>query len=695
VKCGDTRKMPPSSRGISAQNFLTSLMGPKSAASFRPKEKYLIFLVLATFCFVCFGAIFFLPTTDTKSGSDVPSKNMNRVYQVYKGLQDAGRDILLPAPPLDHHDSNSNVADPNQFRHGVLDRPDPHKIEDRVKLLAQIEMDAELNDLRQRQIDEQKQRVLAKPSFNNDQENDQQAQQASSEANHGLEREAQHNSDNIPLIIGGEDKDPEARKRRDKVKEMMQHAWGGYAKHGWGKNEVRPVSLRGHTASIFGSTSMGATVVDALDTLYIMGMKDEFEKAREWVVENLDFNRMSGDISVFETNIRYVGGLLSAYALTGDELFLEKATHVADKLTPAFKSPTGIPYALINMRTGMAKNYGWASGGSSILSEFGTLHMEFAYLSDATGNPLYKELVERIRTVIQESSKPSSLYPNYLNPKTGKWGQQHTSMGALGDSFYEYLLKEWLRSGKVDIEAKNLFDQAATDVENELVKTSASGLVYFAEKKYGRLEHKMDHLACFGGGMYGLAAHEEQDQNSGRWMEIAKGITNTCHESYDRTDTKLGPEAFRFTDAVEARSMKANERYYILRPETFESYFIMWRLTHDQKYRDWGWEAVQALEKHCRAPGGYSGIKNVYQADALKDDVQQSFFLAETLKYLYLLFSDDKLISLDEWVFNTEAHPLPVKGNNAFYRPAAAATGKEIMAKKSDILAASGNAALL
>ena len=146
---------------------------------------------------------------------------MNRVYQVYKGLQDAGRDILLPAPPLDHHDSNSNVADPNQFRHGVLDRPDPHKIEDRVKLLAQIEMDAELNDLRQRQIDEQKQRVLAKPSFNNDQENDQQAQQASSEANHGLEREAQHNSDNIPLIIGGEDKDPEARKRRDKVKEVI------------------------------------------------------------------------------------------------------------------------------------------------------------------------------------------------------------------------------------------------------------------------------------------------------------------------------------------------------------------------------------------------------------------------------------------------------------------------------------------
>lgn len=219
--------------------------------------------------------------------------------------------------------------------------------------------------------------------------------------------------------------------------------------------------------------------------------------------------------------------------------------------------------------------------------------MEFAYLSDITGNPIYKQLVERVRTVIQESTRPGTLYPNYLNPKTGKWGQQHTSMGALGDSFYEYLLKEWLRSGKQDTISKDLFDQAAIDVENELVKTSNSGLMYFAEQKYGRLEHKMDHLACFAAGMYGLAAHEEQDENSGRWMEIAKGITNTCHESYDRTETKLGPEAFRFTDAVEARAMKANERYYILRPETVEAYFIMWRLTHDQKYRDWGWEAVQ------------------------------------------------------------------------------------------------------
>ena len=103
-----------------------------------------------------------------------------------------------------------------------------------------------------------------------------------------------------------------------------------------------------------------------------------------------------------------------------------------------------------------------------------------------------------------------------------------------------------------------------------------------------------------------------------------------------------------------------------------ESYLLLWRLTKDPKYREWGWEMVQALDKHCKAEAGYSGIRNVYQVasgSANQDDVQQSFFLAETLKYLYLLFSDDNLIDLKRWVFNTEAHPLPIRGVNSLYRP--------------------------
>ncbi|KAH8399825.1 hypothetical protein KR215_003311 [Drosophila sulfurigaster] len=458
--------------------------------------------------------------------------------------------------------------------------------------------------------------------------------------------------------------------RRAHVKQMMEHAWHNYKLYAWGKNELRPLSQRPHSGSIFGSYDLGATIVDGLDTLYIMGLEKEYKEGRDWIERKFSLDNISAELSVFETNIRFVGGMLTLYAFTGDPLYKEKAQHIADKLLPAFQTPTGIPYALVNTKTGMAKNYGWASGGSSILSEFGTLHLEFAYLSDITGNPLYRERVQTIRQVLKEIEKPKGLYPNFLNPKTGKWGQLHMSLGALGDSYYEYLLKAWLQSGQTDEEARDMYDEAMLAIMDNMVRTSPNGLTYVSDLKFDRLEHKMDHLACFSGGLFALGAATRQNEHTDKYMEVGKGITNTCHESYVRTPTQLGPEAFRFSDAAEARALRSQEKYYILRPETFESYFVLWRLTHDQKYRDWGWEAVQALEKHCRTAHGYCGLRNVYQQEPQKDDVQQSFFLAETLKYLYLLFSDDSVLPLDEWVFNTEAHPLPIKGANIYYRQA-------------------------
>ncbi|XP_063237050.1 mannosyl-oligosaccharide alpha-1,2-mannosidase IA-like isoform X2 [Bacillus rossius redtenbacheri] len=458
--------------------------------------------------------------------------------------------------------------------------------------------------------------------------------------------------------------------RRAAVREMMKHAWDNYVRYAWGKNELRPISKRGHSASIFGSQSLGATIVDGLDTLYIMGLMDEFKQGRDWIEENLRFDNLASDLSLFEVTIRFVGGLLTCYALTGDVMFRDKAAQVTDKLLPAFQTQTGIPYSLVNLKTGSSKNYGWASGACSILSEFGTLHLEFSYLSDVTGNPVYRAKVDHIRRVLKNMDKPNGLYPNYLHPKTGKWGQHHISIGGLGDSFYEYLLKAWLQSGKTDTEARQMYDEAIDNILKHMMRVSPGGLTYISDMKFDRLEHKMGHLACFSGGLLGLGASTQRGDSTDHHMDVAQRVTNTCHEAYDRTATKLAPEVFRFTDAVEAKSLKSNEKYYILRPETFESYFVLWRLTKDPKYREWGWEAVQALEKYCRVSGGYSGLKNVYLEDTPKDDVQQSFFLAETLKYLYLLFSDDDLVSLDQWVFNTEGHPLPIRGANPYYRPA-------------------------
>lgn len=455
----------------------------------------------------------------------------------------------------------------------------------------------------------------------------------------------------------GQPKDPDILEKRNKVRDMMKLAWKGYETYAWGANELKPISKSKHSANIFGSAETGATIVDALDTLWIMGLFEEFKKGRDWVISSLNMNSRS-EVSVFEVNIRFVGGLLSAYFLSGDVVFANKAKEIAEALMPAFNTKTGIPYALVNPTTQRARNWGWASGGSSILSEFGTLHLEFSMLSKATGDPKFLEKVMKIRDYLKKIDKPNGLYFNFINPQTGAWGQRHVSMGALGDSFYEYLLKAWLLSDKKDASARQMYDDAMVAIEKHVLGKSNSGLTYLGEYRSGRLEPKMGHLTCFAGGMFALGA--EGSNKKEHFMSLGAEIAHTCHESYDRSTTKLGPEAFRFNGAKDAVATQQNEKYYILRPEVVETYFVMWRLTKDPKYRQWGWEAVQAIEKNCQVANGFSGIRDVYASSPTRDDVQQSFFLAETLKYLYLLFSEDDLININDWVFNTEAHPLPV-----------------------------------
>ncbi|XP_023668860.2 mannosyl-oligosaccharide 1,2-alpha-mannosidase IA isoform X1 [Paramormyrops kingsleyae] len=462
--------------------------------------------------------------------------------------------------------------------------------------------------------------------------------------------------------LGTDQGDAQTRERRDKVKEMMKFAWDNYRRYAWGKNELQPLTRNGHTGSMFGGLR-GASIVDSLDTLYIMGLNEEYEEAKEWVETVLDMST-NGEASLFEVNIRYVGGLLSAYYLTGEEVFKRKVLELGDKLLPAFNTPTGIPRGVINLGSGTSWSWGWASAGSSILAEFGTLHLEFVHLSELTGNPVFTEKVMNIRKLLNKIEKPHGLYPNFLSPATGNWVQHHVSVGGLGDSFYEYLIKSYLMSDKQDEEAKKMYYSALEAIESNLVQKSPGGLTYLAEWRGGILDHKMGHLACFSGGMVAIGADDGQPEKRQHYLDLAAEITHTCHESYKRSATKLGPEAFRFDGGTEATATRLSDRYYILRPEVVESYMYMWRMTHDPKYRQWGWEAVEALEQHCRVESGFSGIRDVYATTPSHDNMQQSFFLAETLKYLYLLFSDDDLLSLDDWVFNTEAHPLPIIRQN-------------------------------
>ena len=166
--------------------------------------------------------------------------------------------------------------------------------------------------------------------------------------------------------------------RRDAVRDAMVDAYDAYEKYAFGDDELRPQARRGKNA--FGA--LGATIIDSLDTLWIMGLSDHYSRARNWVDEFLYFDR-EWEASVFETTIRVLGGLLAAYDLSGDEMYVEKCLELAKRLEQAFRTPTGVPKNIVNLKTGETKTPPWTGApGVVVLSEFGSLAMEFGALSE-------------------------------------------------------------------------------------------------------------------------------------------------------------------------------------------------------------------------------------------------------------------------------------------------------------------------
>ena len=108
--------------------------------------------------------------------------------------------------------------------------------------------------------------------------------------------------------------------RQKAVVDMFKHAWMGYTKYAWGKDILHPISRSGSN-----SFGMGLTLVDSLDTMWLMGLTEEFQRARDWVAQSLNVDANRNEVSVFETTIRVLGGLLAAYHLSNDHLFLQKA----------------------------------------------------------------------------------------------------------------------------------------------------------------------------------------------------------------------------------------------------------------------------------------------------------------------------------------------------------------------------------
>ncbi|XP_034027212.1 endoplasmic reticulum mannosyl-oligosaccharide 1,2-alpha-mannosidase-like [Thalassophryne amazonica] len=446
--------------------------------------------------------------------------------------------------------------------------------------------------------------------------------------------------------------------RLEAVRDAFRHAWKGYKDFAWGHDELRPISKS--YSEWFG---LGLTLIDALDTMWILGLKAEFEEAKAWVATELSFNK-NVDVNLFESTIRILGGLLSTYHLTGDGLFLEKAKDIGSRLMPAFNTPSKIPYSDVNIGKGTAHPPHWTS--DSTVAEVTSIQLEFRELSRLTQDPQYQAAVAEImRQVHMVGGKQDGLVPMFINTNSGQFTHQGVyTLGARADSYYEYLLKQWIQGGKKENQFLEDYLQAVEGVKKNLLqKSSPNGLTFVGELSHGHFSPKMDHLVCFLPGTLALGAHSGLPVDH---MVLAKQLMETCYQMYVQMETGLSPEIVHFNmhhGSTQDIDVKLADRHNLLRPETVESLFYLYRFTKDQKYRDWGWEILQNFNKYTKvSTGGYTSINNVRDPDYPSPrDKMESFFLGETLKYLFLLFSDDPdLISLDQYVFNTEAHPLPI-----------------------------------
>lgn len=459
--------------------------------------------------------------------------------------------------------------------------------------------------------------------------------------------------------------------RQQSVVNAFNHAWKAYKKYAWGHDELKPISKRPETWF-----QLGLTIVDSLDTILIMNQQEMFEEARNWVAESLSFN-VDRYNNLFEITIRILGGLISAYHLSGDKIFLDKAYDLGNRSLVAFNTRSHIPYSDLNLKHNLAKSPYWTTDSS--ISEVATLQLEFKELSYLTGDMRFKDAVSKVSHVIHNLEKPNGLVPIYISTTSGKFIGHTITLGARGDSYYEYLLKQWIQTGAVfDKSHENFYLledwlQSVRGVREKLIKqTKPNNLYFIGEFIGGNFSPKMDHLVCFYPGNLALGAeylktNPDYKEDSIMLMKLAEELTETCYQMYARMETGLSPEIAHFnynSEATEDLYVKDADRHNLLRPETVESLYYMYKITGDQKYQDYGWKIFQAFEKYTKVTdGGYTSIDNVKSVLSPRPrDKMESFFLAETLKYFYLLFEDENSenIDLKKWVINTEAHLVPI-----------------------------------
>ena len=422
--------------------------------------------------------------------------------------------------------------------------------------------------------------------------------------------------------------DEAVRQLLARVRTEFLHAWSNYERYAWGQDALQPLSKTGHD---WYGQSLFMTPVDALDTLILMRFDAEAERARSLIVSDLSFDR---DIYVknFEITIRLLGGLLSSYQLTGDQRLLSLAEDLGNRLLPVFNSPTGLPYVYVNLRTGQTRD------SVTNPAETGTLLLEFGTLSKLTGRPVFYEKAKRALVETFRRRSPLGLVGQSINVETGAWTNTDSHISGGIDSYYEYLWKCWVLFG--DKDCRDMW-AASIPAVNKYLADEIGGELWYGhadmqtgkrtKKTYGALDAFFPALLALSGD-----------------LERARRLQASSFKMWDLHG--IEPETLDY------KTMRVVAGSYHLRPEIIESTYYLYHYTGDREYRRMGEKMFDDFVKYCRTDAGYAALADVISKQQL--DEMQSFVLAETFKYFYLLFAPPETLKFDKVIFNTEAHPL-------------------------------------
>lgn len=418
----------------------------------------------------------------------------------------------------------------------------------------------------------------------------------------------------------------------DDVKAQMAWAWDQYRARAWGKDEIRPVS---GTFSSFPLKDhhLGLSLVEALDTLWVMGLDSRFRDGVDWVKANLDFD-VDGSVSVFETSIRLVGGLLSAHHACGDPALLAKARDLADRLLPAFDTPTGMPWRRINLKTG------GPSDSVTSPADIATYLPEWGTLSRLTGDTRYADTARRAVRALFERRSKIGLVATQIDVQTGAWHSRRATVGSYCDSFFEYLWDSWQLFGDADM--KRMYDVCTAAILKHQPRRR-DGALWFADVDFETGETAgtdQDELASFYGGLLAQGG------------AMREGAAYT--ESWAAVQDRFGilPEGYDYATA------RATQVTNALRPELADAAFNLWLIDRAPRWRAIGRQHFLAMKRWNRARYGYTDLADVTSNPKRQADHCPGYWWSEQMKYYYLLFSDTPRFDYARNYLSTEGNVL-------------------------------------